>query len=287
MKRLLVPVAGLVLIGSGFGAGIAVSAASADDPAPVTVNRQSLAEVTAPPGAPKRTLGLSKVVVMPGSKLASHHHPGAQLGYIAEGALTYTVESGSAAVHEGPRRRRRPSSRGSSRATPTRSGRPVAREEQGEVHHARNAGTVPIVIYLSTLFKTGQARGDPGLSLRHCGRMDGSRTRAPARHLTADPGRGLPRPDDRRRGEDVVRDVLADVPGMARAIGFRNVEAALSCVVGIGSDAWDGLRRARPAELHPFAELRGPRHTAPATPGDLSSTSRPSSSTSASSWRPG
>ncbi|MFC6345488.1 Dyp-type peroxidase domain-containing protein, partial [Nocardioides hankookensis] len=33
-----------------------------------------------------------------------------------------------------------------------------------------------------------------------------------------------------------VRDVLADVPGMARAIGFRNVEAGLSCVVGIGSD---------------------------------------------------
>ncbi|GAA1780502.1 Dyp-type peroxidase [Nocardioides hankookensis] len=67
-----------------------------------------------------------------------------------------------------------------------------------------------------------------------------------------------------------VRDVLADVPGMARAIGFRNVEAGLSCVVGIGSDAWDRVYGgARPAALHPFAEIRGGRHTAPATPGDV------------------
>ncbi len=101
MKRLLVPLAGLALIGSGFGAGIAVSAASADDPAPVVVTRQSLSEVAAPPGAPKRTLGLSKVTVMPGAQLASHHHPGAQLGYIAEGTLTYTVESGTATVMKG------------------------------------------------------------------------------------------------------------------------------------------------------------------------------------------
>lgn len=71
-------------------------------------------------------------------------------------------------------------------------------------------------------------------------------------------------------GDAAVREVLADVQGMARAIGFRNVEAALSCVVGIGSDAYDRVYGgARPAHLHPFAEIRGERHTAPATPGDL------------------
>ena len=71
-------------------------------------------------------------------------------------------------------------------------------------------------------------------------------------------------------GEGVVRDVLADVQGMARAIGFRNVEAGLSCVVGIGSAAYDRVYGGpRPAQLHPFAEIRGERHTAPATPGDL------------------
>lgn len=156
MFRLLVPVAGLGLIASGFGAGVAVSAASADDPAPVTVSRLPLAEATAPPGAPNRTLGLSKVVVMPGAELASHHHPGTQLGYIAEGALTYTVETGSATVLRGPGddatvvKRLKPG-----RTYTVRAGQWL-REEQGEVHHARNAGTVPIVIYVATLFKTGK-----------------------------------------------------------------------------------------------------------------------------------
>jgi len=44
----------------------------------------------------------------------------------------------------------------------------------------------------------------------------------------------------------------------------------LSCIMGIGSDAWDRLfGEPRPAELHPFREFRsGPRH-AIATPGDL------------------
>lgn len=162
MKRLLVPLAGLALVGSGFAAGITVSASAAgDDPAPVTVTRQSMAEVAAPPGAPRRTLGLSKVVVMPGAELASHHHPGAQLGYIAEGALTYTVESGSAKVMTGP----------GDDATLVRTIKPgqTAKvktgqwlvEQQGEVHHARNAGSVPIVIYIATLLKTGKAAAIP------------------------------------------------------------------------------------------------------------------------------
>ncbi|HEY6498873.1 MAG TPA: Dyp-type peroxidase [Streptosporangiaceae bacterium] len=77
--------------------------------------------------------------------------------------------------------------------------------------------------------------------------------------LTIDPG-----------GEDTVRDFLADVSGIQRAVGFRLPEGELSAVVGIGSDAWDRLFGGpRPAELHPFRELRGARHVAPATPGDL------------------
>jgi putative iron-dependent peroxidase len=51
---------------------------------------------------------------------------------------------------------------------------------------------------------------------------------------------------------------------------FRNLEAQLTCVMGIGSDAWDRLfGQPRPAELHPFREIRaGSRHAA-STPGDL------------------
>jgi putative iron-dependent peroxidase len=71
-------------------------------------------------------------------------------------------------------------------------------------------------------------------------------------------------------GEPVVRELLADVSGLTRSVGFRGLEAGLSCVVGIGSAAWDRLFGApRPAELHPFRELAGPVHRAPATPGDL------------------
>jgi putative iron-dependent peroxidase len=71
-------------------------------------------------------------------------------------------------------------------------------------------------------------------------------------------------------GEEGVRGLLADITALRRAVGFRVLGGALSCVAAIGSLAWDRLFDGpRPAELHPFGELAGPRHRAPATPGDL------------------
>jgi porphyrinogen peroxidase len=71
-------------------------------------------------------------------------------------------------------------------------------------------------------------------------------------------------------GEDGVRELLADLSGLKRSVGFRIPEGSLSCVVGVGDRVWDPLfGPPRPAELHPFAELAGDRHRAPATPGDL------------------
>jgi len=57
---------------------------------------------------------------------------------------------------------------------------------------------------------------------------------------------------------------------MIRAVGFREPAVQLSCVLGMGSDAWNRLFGSpRPAELHPFQEIvAGPRH-ALSTPGDL------------------
>jgi porphyrinogen peroxidase len=70
--------------------------------------------------------------------------------------------------------------------------------------------------------------------------------------------------------EAAVRDVLPDVTGLVRSVGFRSADRSLSCVVGFGSDAWDRLFAGpRPAELHPFRELTGPVHRAVATHGDL------------------
>jgi putative iron-dependent peroxidase len=73
-------------------------------------------------------------------------------------------------------------------------------------------------------------------------------------------------------GEEVVRELLADVSALKRSVGFRIPEGDLVCVTGIGSELWDRLFGAlvtRPAELHPFPGFTGRKHSAPATPGDL------------------
>ena len=70
--------------------------------------------------------------------------------------------------------------------------------------------------------------------------------------------------------ESTVHDALPGVSGLVRAIGFRDPAKRLSAVTSIGSDAWDRLFIGpRPAELHPFVEIRGDRHHAPATEGDV------------------
>jgi putative iron-dependent peroxidase len=67
-----------------------------------------------------------------------------------------------------------------------------------------------------------------------------------------------------------VRSFCADFAGLVRAVEFRDLEAGLSCVMGIGSDAWDRVfGDPRPAELHPFREFRAGSRHAIATPGDL------------------
>jgi putative iron-dependent peroxidase len=77
--------------------------------------------------------------------------------------------------------------------------------------------------------------------------------------LTVDPG-----------DEAGVRELLTDVSGLRRSVGFRIPEAELTCIVAIGAALWDRLfGPPRPAGLHPFRALDGARHSAPATPGDL------------------
>jgi len=67
-----------------------------------------------------------------------------------------------------------------------------------------------------------------------------------------------------------LRAFFADLSGLIRAVEFRDIEAGLTCVAGFGSDAWDKLFRApRPAELHPFQEIRSGGRHAVSTPGDI------------------
>ncbi|PRC45177.1 peroxidase, partial [Mycobacterium sp. ITM-2017-0098] len=70
--------------------------------------------------------------------------------------------------------------------------------------------------------------------------------------------------------EPVVHDALAELSRLVRAVGFRVPDAHLTLVAGIGSDAWDRLFTGpRPARLHEFVALKGERHQAPSTAGDL------------------
>jgi porphyrinogen peroxidase len=67
-----------------------------------------------------------------------------------------------------------------------------------------------------------------------------------------------------------VRSLCGDLAALIRAVDFRDIEAGLSCVMGVASEAWDRLFGSpRPAELHPFREIRASLRHAVSTPGDL------------------
>jgi porphyrinogen peroxidase len=67
-----------------------------------------------------------------------------------------------------------------------------------------------------------------------------------------------------------VRSVCADLAALERSVGFRDIEGNLSCVLGVGSGAWDRLfGQPRPADLHPFREIKAGSRHAVSTPGDL------------------
>jgi putative iron-dependent peroxidase len=68
----------------------------------------------------------------------------------------------------------------------------------------------------------------------------------------------------------IIRSFCEDLPALLRAVGFRDIEAGLSCVLAFGSEAWDRtFGSPRPAELHPFREIQAADRHAIATPGDL------------------
>src|SRR5271169_6045415 len=70
--------------------------------------------------------------------------------------------------------------------------------------------------------------------------------------------------------EATVRSLCGDLAALLRAVEFRDLEGGLSCVASFGSDAWDRLFGApRPAELHPFREIRAGARQAVSTPGDV------------------
>ena len=70
--------------------------------------------------------------------------------------------------------------------------------------------------------------------------------------------------------EAAVKALCPDLANLLRAVGFRDLEGRLSCIMAFGSAIWDRLfREKRPAELRRFREIRAGSRHAPATPGDI------------------
>ena len=67
-----------------------------------------------------------------------------------------------------------------------------------------------------------------------------------------------------------ARAICGDLAGLVRAVAARDHQGQLSCVVGVGSDAWDVLLGPpRPAELHALREIVADARHSVSTPGDL------------------
>ena len=149
---------GLLLAGAAAGWALANAGK-----APPTAKRFALAQAKNVRGAPDRTLGLSRVIIPPGGKIALHHHEGTQAAYIASGVLSYHVHTGHVRVRTGladqhPTIVRTISAGQTGTIKP---GQWIV-EQPNDHHSAANHGNKRIVIYLSTLLRHGAPPATPG-----------------------------------------------------------------------------------------------------------------------------
>jgi quercetin dioxygenase-like cupin family protein len=146
----------LLVLALALSAAAGAYAARLHASATAPVTRVALAQQVDPVGARGRTLGLSRVTIAAGARIALHHHPGTQLAYIQRGVLTYSVRSGSVKVMRGAADQQPTLVR---RIAGGQTGRISAGEwiveQPSTIHQARNAGRTPVSILLATLFTNG------------------------------------------------------------------------------------------------------------------------------------
>ena len=149
-------------LAGAFVLGALFQGAFARDATAPTIVRNALAQSDAVQGARGRTMVLSRVKVEPGAQLATHHHLGTQISRVTAGVLTYTVRRGSASLHHGesdiePQVARTIHAGHTARI---HAGEWLV-EQPSDVHEAANRGSVPVIIYLATLLKTGAPPSTP------------------------------------------------------------------------------------------------------------------------------
>ena len=102
-------------------------------------------------------LALGRVTIMPGAAIPPHIHPGTQIGVVVQGELTYSVFSGDVGWRHATAPEAPPTMIKPGETVKVQVGDALI-ESPGAVHQGRNEGTVPVVIYLSTLFPAGEPR---------------------------------------------------------------------------------------------------------------------------------
>ena len=157
--RLTLIFAALVLLAIGVMVGQVIAQSGGS-----SVKRVALAQSSKVRGVSGRTLGLSRVTIPVGGRIALHHHEGTQVSFVQAGVLTYTVKSGGVTVRSGPAdnpafvRKINAGQTGAIRA-----GQWIV-EQPSTIHRAANKGSAKIVIYLATLLKRGVPPSTPNTS---------------------------------------------------------------------------------------------------------------------------
>jgi hypothetical protein len=157
-SRFLIP----LVLATGLALGALLPEAFGDTAKAPTAVRNALAQTSNVQGAPGRTMVLSRVIVEPGAKLATHHHLGTQVARIQSGTLRYTVRRGSVVVRRGE------SDQGTTVVRKIAAGQSGSIgvgewivEQPSDIHEAANEGSKPVVIYLATLLKGGAPPSTP------------------------------------------------------------------------------------------------------------------------------
>ena len=154
--RLTVVLAAIGLLATGVLVGHVIAQSGGS-----SAVRTPLAQSTMVKGAKGRTLGLSRVMIPVGGEIALHHHEGTQVAYIQKGVLSYTVKSGSVTVMSGPADNPAVVRRIAGGQTGRIEAGQWIVEQPSTIHQAVNKGKSPIVIYLSTLLRTGAPPSTP------------------------------------------------------------------------------------------------------------------------------
>ena len=161
MGRRPIPIVVTLLCGLAlmWGAGSPISLAQLGTPeaaAPAAITSEVLGRA-APVTVENPELALGRVTVMPGAVLPVHHHQGTQIGVVVQGELTYTVFTGEIEWHRGDDPVGALRMIGPGETVVVLPGDALV-ESPDSIHQGRNNSSVPLVIYLSTLFPMGAPR---------------------------------------------------------------------------------------------------------------------------------